>query len=601
MNNKRTKTHWDLSPLFTSDHDPHMKTERIKARKQSYAFINKWKKRTDYLKNPKILLRAFQEYESWIRETGAGEREWYYFTLRNALHQDDPGIRARLNTVKDFSIKIANDAEFFFLNISKIPKSLQKKFLAYPGLRPYRHVLERSFARAQHMLSEPEERILNLKYDASHGKWVDMTKTILSKQERKVQTGKTTVERKNFSELTSLLSNADKRTRDSAAEQFNDILTQYAEIAEHELNAILQDKKIDDELRHYSRADQSRHLGDDIETETVDALIRAVANRFDISQKYYRFKAKLFGMKKLTYHERNVPYGTIAKTYSFSSAADLVSKTFGSLDQTFQDIFEEALTSGRVDAFPAKGKTGGAFCIHNLVSQPVYVLLNHTQRLDDVLTMAHEFGHAINARLVNATQSPLNAGQPTSTAEVASTFMEDFVLQHILREANKELRLTLMMQKLNDDVSTIFRQIACYRFEQDLHATFRAQGYVSKQEIGVLFKKHMHAYMGPAVEQSKGSENWWVYWGHIRNFFYNYSYASGLLISKMLQRRVKQNPEFIAHVKEFLSTGSSESPKNIFKKMGIDIARKTFWLSGIKETEDLLDQTIALAKELKKI
>jgi oligoendopeptidase F len=179
--------------------------------------------------------------------------------------------------------------------------------------------------------------------------------------------------------------------------------------------------------------------------------------------------------------------------------------------------------------------------------------------------------------------------------------MEDFVLQEILKKANDELRLAIMMKKLNDDASTIFRQVACYRFEQELHREFRRKGYLSKEEVGSIFQKHMAAYMGPAVEQSAGSENWWVYWGHIRYFFYVYSYAGGLLISKSLQNSVKESPVFIGKVKEFLSAGLSDSPRNIFMRLGIDIAERGFWDKGLREIERLLEETIALARKLRKI
>jgi oligoendopeptidase F len=111
----------------------------------------------------------------------------------------------------------------------------------------------------------------------------------------------------------------------------------------------------------------------------------------------------------------------------------------------------------------------------------------------------------------------------------------------------------------------------------------------------------MAAYMGPAVEQSPGSENWWVYWNHIRYFFYVYSYASGLLISKSLQNAVKKEPDFIVKVKEFLSAGLSDSPKHIFAGLGVDIANRTFWNRGLDEVETLLDGTEALAKRMGKI
>ena len=122
--------------------------------------------------------------------------------------------------------------------------------------------------------------------------------------------------------------------------------------------------------------------------------------------------------------------------------------------------------------------------------------------------------------------------------------------------------------------------------------------YLSYKEIGELFKRHMKNYMGEFVEQSEDSKNWWIYWGHIRTFFYNYSYASGLLISKFMQKEVRKNSKFIEKVKEFLSTGLSDSPKNIFKKMGIDITRKDFWNNCLDEVEDLLIEAERLAKKI---
>ena len=163
------------------------------------------------------------------------------------------------------------------------------------------------------------------------------------------------------------------------------------------------------------------------------------------------------------------------------------------------------------------------------------------------------------------------------------------------------MKLALMVHKLNSDISTIFRQIACYMFEQELHKRFREEGYISKEEIGKLFQKHMSAYMGHAVIQSQGSENWWIYWGHIRNFFYNYSYASGLLISKAMQARYAEDHSFISKVKEFLSAGTSDSSKNIFKKMSIDITDKKFWESGLGKIEEDLKAAEKLAKKLGKI
>ena len=124
---------------------------------------------------------------------------------------------------------------------------------------------------------------------------------------------------------------------------------------------------------------------------------------------------------------------------------------------------------------------------------------------------------------------------------------------------------------------------------------------MSKEELGALFQKHMSAYMGNSVEQSPGSENWWIYWSHIRSFFYVYSYASGLLISKSLQKSVKEDSRSIGKVKDFLSAGLSASPRNIFSGLGIDITDPNFWEEGLDEVESLLQETVQLASALRKL
>ncbi len=598
--NSELKTNWDLGVLFAGDDDPWMEEERSAIKKESYAFINQWKDRADYLEDPAVLRQALDEYETWQRRFGAEGNQGYYFWLRSTLDEADPKIKARVNQIQDFSKKIENDIQFFTLRIAKIPESAQKIFLSHKSLTKYRHFLERLFAQAKYLLSEPEEKILNLKAEPSHSNWVKMTSSFLSKEERGVymDNGKAT---KNFAEILSLIDSPRKEVRDSAASAFNEILAKHVETGEAEINSVLLNKKIDDELRGVSRPDLLRHLDDDIETEVVDTLVEAVASHFDISRKFYELKAKLLGVKKLAYHERNVPLGKLDKNYTFAEAAALVERVFTKLDKQFADIFADFLSKSQIDAYPKKGKRSGAFCAHHLLSQPTYIFLNHTNKLNDVLTLAHELGHGINNELIREKVHALDFGTPLSTAEVASTFMEDFVLEELLLEADDESRLALMMTKLGDDVSTIFRQVASYRLEIELHQEFGKAGYLSKDEIGKIFLKHMASYMGDAVLLSPGSENWWLYWDHLRRFFYNYSYANGLLISKALQKSVRQDPAFINKVKEFLSAGLSDSPQNIFGNLGINIQNRKFWEEGLQEVRTLLDNATELAVKLGRI
>jgi len=313
-----------------------------------------------------------------------------------------------------------------------------------------------------------------------------------------------------------------------------------------------------------------------------------VTESFDIAKEYYRKKAALLKVDKLKYHERNVPIGELSKTFGYEEATRLVSETFHNIDSEFGDIFDKFLNEGHIDTYPKKGKISGAFCTAHLNISPVYILLNFNNKVDDIRTIAHEAGHGINFELMKA-QNSLNFDSPLSTAEVASTFFEDFIVEELTKLLPPEEQVILKMEKLNDDISTIFRQIAAYNFESELHREFYKKGYLSYEEIGKLFKKHMKSYMGDFVSDDPGCENWWVYWSHFRNFFYVYTYSSGLLISKAMQDLVKEDKSNVKLVKEFLSAGSVKSPKNLFADIGIDISEKSFWLRGIEKVKFLLD------------
>ncbi|MCL4367177.1 M3 family oligoendopeptidase [Patescibacteria group bacterium] len=593
-----TTLHWNLQSLYHDDNDPNIDRDKLIVKRANLKFIKKWQQRADYLTKPKILLQALNEYEELEKNFGRSGKFGYYFWLRAHLDQNNPQVKAKYNQITEFAKDLGNQIRFFTLNIAKIPQSQQSKFLRYSGLKKYRHFLETSWAFSPYLLSEEVEQVLNLKATTSFNNWVKMVAQFLAQEERNCLDANGKPAKQNFSQILSLLSNADKKIRDDAARAFNDILAHNVEVAEAEINSILADKKIDDSLRKMPRPDLYRHLEDDIDSQVVDVLMQTVAEKFYLAKRFYQLKAKLLKVKKLAYHERNVEYGQTSQTYTFAQAVELVGNVFTQLDPQFAQIFHDYLHLGQVDVLPKTNKQSGAFCIYDLPTAQVFVLLNFTNKLSDVTTLAHEFGHAINNELIKQKQHALDFGTPLATAEVASTFTEDFVLQRIWQEADAKMQLSLMMSKLNDDVSSIFRQVACYRFEQHLHQQFREKGYLSKEEIGKLFQKQMQSYMGEAVEQSPGSENWWVYWSHIRRFFYVYSYASGLLISKSLQAKLKKDPQFIEKIKQFLAAGYSESPSSIFKQLGIDITKEEFWKEGLQEIEDLLNQAEKLSKKL---
>jgi len=594
-------TTWDFGPLYKSENDPQIAKNLADCTRIVMKFVTTWKSDQVYLTDPSVLKRALDQYNTIEQSYGLSKGYGYYLSLRLAQEETNTKVKAAVTKLKDHAVHLANELDFFTIRLAKVPPAVQKKFLAAQELAPYHRFIGKLFEHAKHVLSEPEERIMNLKSAPAYDAWTDLTSNLLAEETCVVpdDSGKRKVV--TVADLLSLISSQKKKVRDTAANEAHRLFRGYARVAEHELNAILDNRKINDLIRGYTRADQSRHLSDDMDSSVVDAMVRVVSDNFDIARRYYKLKAKLLGLPRLAYHERNVVYGKVNKKVSYPEAVDLVGRVLTKVDPEFGQIFDHFTRDGLIDVYPRRNRSSGAFCAHDLPILPTYIFLNHTDQLNDVLTLAHEAGHGINNELIKQKQLAIYFATPLSTAEVASTFMEDFVLREIEAGADDETRLALMMAKLNDEVSTIFRQVACYLFETDLHNNFRRDGYLSKEKIGKMFAKNMSAYMGTAVAQDPGAENWWVYWDHIRNHFYVYSYASGLLISKSLQNKLAADPEFITKIKYFLSAGSSDTPKNIFANIGIDISDTKFWQQGIAEIRELLTATEKLAKKLGKI
>jgi oligoendopeptidase F len=596
----KLQTIWNLSEIGKSIKDSSFKLERIALEKKYTSFSKKWRKDKSFLTNDKSLQKVLNQYE---KLSDFGTKELTYIYLMRQVDTVNIDLQKAEKKAEEFFQNQAQLTRFFILELGTIDKINQKKFLKSPLLKTYHHFLKNIFDQAKFRLSEKEEHILSLKSGVSHGNWQAMLGEFLSKQSREVlvlDEKKVIKKEQTFAEIQSLTQHENKRIRTKAAEAVHEILAEHAPLAEKEFNSILENKKINDDLRGYNRADHSRILSDDINFDIVDTMTGVVTDNFKLAKDFYKLKAQLLGQDNLAYHERNVTTGNISSEHDYETSVKLVDQALQNIDSEFVDIYRDMITGERIDVFPRKGKRGGAFCMYWGYSDPVYVMLNHTNRVTDTTTLAHEIGHAIHGTLTKQ-ESSINYDTPMFVAEIASNFCEEYVFDLISEELSDKERLVLNMEKIGSAVSSIMRQVAAYNFERNIHDEFREEGYLSKDQIGKIFTKHMKSYMGPAVVQDDGAENWWVYWGHFRNPFYVYTYASGLLLANAMRAKVSENPEYISSVKKFFSTGTSMSPQELFDSIGIDITDGNFWQTGIDEISDLLKETKKLAKKLGKI
>ena len=572
------KTSWNLGLLYKNHNDPHIEKD-VRSIERAYEnFKRMYRGKTDYLKDEKKLFQALSDYQNLFRNLPI-TKTLNYFNYVLDLDSTDSVARAKATKFLERFAKNEHNIVFFELSLAKIPKNIQKKFLKSKTLAPFSYFLEMVFKRSQYDLSEPEEKILGLKSIPAREQWISMTEKIL---------GKTMID---FADKKIPLSEATQRIFDLPTKERRELhkrtmesLKGLSEIAESEINAIVTDKKITDELRGYKTPYDQTLIQYQNDTKSVGALVKAVTDNFSISHRFYKLKAKLLGLPSLEYSDRAVGIGKNIRPFNFKEAVSTLQNTFGALDLRFKKILDEYLEKRQIDVFPKEGKTGGAYCSSNM-NAPTFVLLNYTDTWDSAMTFAHEMGHAIHTEF-SKSQPALYENYSISTAETASTLFEAFVFDAMFETLSHEEKIVALHKKINDDIQTIFRQIACFNFEVELHNTIREKGGMSKEEIATLMNKHMGAYLGPTVSMHERDGYSFVYWSHIRRFFYVYTYAFGQLVSKALHEKYKEDPAYLKEIKKFLNAGGNDTPERIFKSIGIDVTKPDFWKKGLKKIEE---------------
>jgi oligoendopeptidase F len=215
--------------------------------------------------------------------------------------------------------------------------------------------------------------------------------------------------------------------------------------------------------------------------------------------------------------------------------------------------------------------------------------------------MAHEMGHAFHSKFSSENQTPLYRNYTIVTAEVASTFFENFVFDEIFPTLSKKEQVIALHDKINSSIQTIFRQVACFNFELELHNLIREKGSLAKEEIAKLMNKHMKSYLGPLFKMEEVDGYFFVSWSHLRYFFYVYSYAFGEIVSSALYSMYKKDSAFEKKIRQFLYAGASASPEEIFANIGINVKKPEFFEEGLRKIEKDIEILEKLAKDLRLI
>jgi oligoendopeptidase F len=353
---------------------------------------------------------------------------------------------------------------------------------------------------------------------------------------------------------------------------------------------------VEDRWRKYDSPAHFRHLMNEVDADAVAALEAAVVDGYaSVSHRYYRLKAKVMGQPYLNHWDRNCPLDAAPpRTFTWDQAKEMVLDSFQALAPKFADTAQVFFTQPWIDAKPRPGKQSGAYSHSVTAKRHPFVFLNYMGERRDVLTLAHELGHAIHQTMCQPLGTLL-ADTPLTLAETASIFGEGLVFEKLLAEATKAERRDLLAGKIEDGINTVVRQIAFHRFETRFHDA-RKQGELSPEEIGGIWLQVMGESLGPAVKLNKGYEHYWSYVSHfVHAPFYVYAYAFGDLLVRGLMEKRREDPKGFAPLYEkLLAAGGTKTYVEALAAFGLNPREKAFWAAGVRQLERLVDEFEAL-------
>jgi oligoendopeptidase F len=574
---------WNLSDLYSSPTGPDLDADLKRAAADARAFAKAYEGNVGNL-GGKALGEAVAQYEALSDLMG---RVGSYASLQYAQNMADPERGRFSQNVSEALNDIGSRLLFFRLEINKIEDGDLAAKLQDPGLAKYAPWLRDVRVFRPHDLSDELEKFQHdhSVVDASWSRLFDETIARLRYPFR----GDMLTE----PQILDKLSDKDGTVRKDAAKSFGKVQGDNIAVFSLVTNTLIKDKEIDDRWRKYARPQSYRNLSNVVEDEVVDALASAVKGAYPrLSHRYYKMKARWFGVERMPYWDRNAPLPEHDdRTIPWNEAEKIVLDAYHAFSPELALVGRKFFGTGWIDAPPRPGKAPGAFAHPTVPSAHPYLLLNYQGKVRDVMTLAHELGHGVH-QVLAARQGPLLADTPLTLAETASVFGEMLTFQSLLKSApDKAARKAMLAAKVEDMLNTVVRQIAFYEFESRLHME-RRKGELTADAIGEIWMAVQGESLGPAFTFDDEYKHYWSYIGHfIHSPFYVYAYAFGdCLVNSLYAAYQSGQPDFQAKYLEMLRAGGVKRHKELLAPFGLDASDPAFWNQGLSVISGFIDE-----------
>jgi oligoendopeptidase F len=581
---------WDLSDLYDGADDPRFEADIKEADDSTAAFRERYYGKVAELSAAQ-LAEAIAERE---RIESLLTRAAYFAHLDFATNMADPARGALVAKLTEKGAALDTQLLFFGLAIAELEDETAEQLLSGSELEKWDHWIRSLRKFRPYLLSEPEEKIVTEKSVSGVSAWDRLYEELLGALRVEIDGVEV-----GFEEAMSKLYSPERDERRNAAESVTRALEPGLRTRSYIFNTILVDKSIDDRLRGYETWISSRNLRNETTDEAVQALVDATTSRYDVVQRYYRLKAQMLGLDRITFYDRFAPISEDRRKASWDEAREVVVEAYSEFSQRAGDIVERFFSEQWIDAPVRENKRTGAFCATTVPDAHPYVLMNFTGERRSILTLAHELGHGLHG-VLSMPLGLFNADTPLTTAETASVFGEALTFKRLLAlEEDPHRRLNLLAGRIEDAIATTFRQISMNRFEDAVHTARREEGELSTDRFQELWLECQTTMFRDSVDLD-GYGTWWSYVSHFTGVpGYVYAYAYGFLFALAIFRKYElEGDSMVDPYFELLSAGGSKTPEDLAKIVGLDLTDPGIWDSGIDALAAELDEAEVLAKDI---
>lgn len=464
-----------------------------------------------------------------------------------------------------------------------------------PLLQEFDFYLKETKMHSTRMMSESEEVLAAKLVQNGSSLWNQLQRYLTSTVEVDYDGKKITLP-----EVRNLAYDANPDVRKKAYEAELACYTKIQDAVAFAIGGIKGEVNILSRLRGFSSPLDQALFNSRLKKETLDALIEAMKESLPHFRAYMKRKGELLGHKNgLPWFDMFAPMGKADTVYTIEEAQEFILKNFATFSPDLKALANRAFTEDWIDYTPRAGKVGGAFCMNSHPLKQSRILTNFEGSISDIITLAHELGHAYHGDQV-FNEKILNSRYTMPVAETASTFCETIVKKAALKEAtSKEEILGILEQELSDANQVIVDILSRFIFESNVFETRASTLPMAKQLNEMMLAAQKEAY-GDGLDQNYLNQGMWINKSHYYSgglSFYNFPYAFGLLFAKGIYAQfVEKGESFVPSVKMLLQSTGKMTVEDVAALVGIDVTKVDFWRSSLNVIKEDIDLFLEITK-----